>query len=71
MHDDIPKITLKAARVNACLDQKTAAEKLDISESTLRSYENGTTFPDIITVRKMEDVYQYPSSHIIFGNNHG
>lgn len=41
----MPKITLKAARVNAGLTQKEAAEKLNISVSTLKNWESGKTFP--------------------------
>lgn len=39
------KITLKAARVNAKLSQAQAAEKLGVSEVTIRNWEKGVTFP--------------------------
>lgn len=39
------KISLKAARVNACLSQKEAAKCLKISNKTLHSWENGETSP--------------------------
>ena len=35
----VPKITLKAARVNAGLTQKEAAKKIGISYQTLSDYE--------------------------------
>ena len=41
----MPKIKLNAARVNAGLTQKEAAEKLGISVSTLKNWESGKTFP--------------------------
>lgn len=39
------KMTLKAARVNVGLDQKTAAKKLKVSNKTLGNWENGTSIP--------------------------
>ena len=42
----MPKITLKAARVNAGLSQGEAARCLNISVSTLRNWEAGKTFPN-------------------------
>jgi transcriptional regulator with XRE-family HTH domain len=41
------KITLKAARVNAGLTQKQAAEALGISNSTLVKWENGKAAPRV------------------------
>lgn len=39
------KITLEAARVNAGLSQKTAAQMLSISNTTLGKWEKGESFP--------------------------
>lgn len=39
------KISLRAARVNKGLLQKEAAKCLKVSNKTLSSWENGTTFP--------------------------
>lgn len=46
------KFSLKAARVNAHLTQKAAAEAIGISNKTLSSWENGFTAPtaDVIPV---------------------
>lgn len=71
MLDEMPKIKLKAVRVNAGLDQKKAANLLGISVSTLQSYESGNTYPDIVVVQKMEKVYHFPWTHIIFDKNNG
>lgn len=60
------KITLKAARVNAGLSQSEAAEKLGISMSTMNNYEKGATFPDVPTIKKMEEVYGVGYDDIIF-----
>ena len=51
------KITLAAARVNAGLSQKTAAERIGVSTATLRNYECGKTSPGWDTVKKIEQTY--------------
>lgn len=51
------KISLKAARVNAGLSQKEAANKLGISNKTLCSWENGKTFPDQPMIEKICVLY--------------
>ena len=51
------KISLKAARVNAGLSQKAAAKRLEISNSTLCSWENGNTFPDQPMIEKICELY--------------
>lgn len=59
-------MTLKAARVNAGLTQKTAAKMLNISEATLINYEAGKSFPDVRTIKRIEEVYKIPYQRIIF-----
>lgn len=51
------KISLKAARVNAVLSQKEAAQILGISNKTLCSWENCKTFPDQPMIEKICDLY--------------
>lgn len=58
-------ITLKAARVNVGLTQNEAAQKLGIATDTLRMYENGKTFPDVPTIKKIENLY-----HVSFNDIH-
>lgn len=53
----MPKITLKAARVNAGLSQEEAAKKIGIATSTLRNWEAGKTFPNQPKIEKMCEVY--------------
>ena len=53
----MPKITLKAARVNAHLTQTQAAKGLDISISTLKNWEAGKTFPNQPQIEKMCKLY--------------
>ena len=59
-------ITLKAARVNAGLDQKTAAAKLNITPETLSSWERAKRFPTVIQISKIEELYGIKYSDINF-----
>ena len=59
-------ITLKAARVNIGLNQKEAAEALGISKATIQHYESGDSYPDIIVLKKIEDLYHIPYANINF-----
>ena len=62
------QITLKAARINAGLTLKEASERLDINMSTLRSWEDLTTFPNAKQIKKIEEVYNMPYDNIKFFN---
>lgn len=63
---EMPKISLKAARVNANLSQHQAADALGINVSTLQNYETGKTIPDWTMVKEIERVYQFPADFILF-----
>lgn len=62
----MPKITLKAARVNAGLTQKEAAKKLGIAYQTLSQYESdaGAVRQDML--KKMSELYDIPVEFIFF-----
>ena len=60
------KFSLAAARVNAGLSQKEAADKLQISNKTLCSYENYQTYPGADMVQKICDLYGIPYDQINF-----
>lgn len=51
------RISLRAARVNAGLSQKAAAELLRIGTSTLQGYENGRSIPRWDIIQRMQEVY--------------
>lgn len=53
----MPKITLKAARVNAGLTQVEAAKKIGVSLSTLKNWEAGNTFPKQPQIEAMCEIY--------------
>ena len=63
----MPKITMKAARVNAGLTQAEAASKIGIAQSTLKNWENGTTCPKSPYFMKLCEVYNVPCDSIFFG----
>lgn len=60
------KITLAAARVNAGLSQKQAAELLGVSNKTLCKWEIGTAFPTTEKVALICEVYGCPIDVLIF-----
>lgn len=66
---EYPKITLKAARVNAGLSQKEAADMLNISKETLSNYEKGTYSPSWDMVHRIGELYRFPVDFIFFGKD--
>lgn len=48
---------LREARVVAGLTQESAAEKMNVSRQTISNWETERTYPDIISVIKMSDIY--------------
>lgn len=59
-------ISLKAARVNAGLNQQEAAKAVNISRATLNNYENNKTIPDIKTAKRLAALYKMPIDSISF-----
>lgn len=62
----MPKFTLKSARVNAGMTQKEVADKLGIAVSTLKNWENGTTFPKQPMIEALCELYKVPYDYIDF-----
>lgn len=60
------KLTLKAARVNVGLDQKTAAKKLKVSNKTLGNWENGITAPAANKIDSICNLYKIEYDDLIF-----
>ena len=56
---------IKAARKNSGLTQEQAAEALDVSRQTLSNWENGKTYPDIISVITMSDLYSVSLDYLL------
>ena len=63
---DYPKITPKAARVNAGLTQTVAAQLLNINVSTLQNYESGATVPPWNVVDEMSRIYKIGTDFLNF-----
>ncbi len=63
------KISLAAARVNAGMTQKEAAQKLGISNRTLISWERGESYPSVIQADKIYMLYDRPKDSIFFSKN--
>lgn len=51
------QLTLRAIRVNLGLSLEVASTKIGISKDTLSNYERGDTFPDVLVLQSMEEVY--------------
>ncbi|MBD9927480.1 helix-turn-helix transcriptional regulator [Enterococcus faecalis] len=60
------KVTLRALRVTKNLTQKEAAEKVGVSTETWANYEKFKTFPDVLTIKKIESVFNVNYEDIIF-----
>lgn len=58
------QISLKAARVNAGLTQKEAAQEIGVDVSTIFSWENGKTSPKATHLEALCKLYHMPVDHI-------
>ena len=63
------KLTLKALRINRGYTQEKAASLIGISVDTLANYEQGSTYPDIPILKKIEEVYETKYDNINFFYN--
>lgn len=61
------QISLAAARQNAGLNQKEAAEALNVNQTTLLKWEKHVTEPKISQARKLSELYRIPLENIFFG----
>lgn len=59
------KDKLKQIRINNHQTQKEIATKLKISRSTYNNYEQGVAEPDILTLKKIADIYHTTVDNII------
>ena len=56
---------VKSARINANLTQEQVADFLNVSRQTISNWENGKTYPDIVSVVKMSDLYNISLDHLL------
>ena len=62
----MPKITLKAARVNAGLTQQKAAAKLGVNKKTVGSWEKGRSLPQPTMIDKICELYGIEYDNIVW-----
>lgn len=60
------QVTLKAARINAGLTQRDAARKIGITVDTLGNWERGKSFPTVVQLPIIEQIYTVKYDDIIF-----
>lgn len=58
-------VKIKNARIKAGLTQEQSAEGLGVSRQTISNWENEKTYPDIISVIKMSDLYNISLDHLL------
>ena len=56
---------IQRARLEAKLTQEQVAEALGVSRQTISNWENEKTYPDIISVIKMSDLYAVSLDHLL------
>ena len=59
---------LKNARIEAGLTQEKAAEKIDVSSQTISNWENEKSYPDIISVIALSDLYSVSLDALLKGD---
>ncbi len=60
---------IKKSRVEANMTQEQAAEALGISRQTISNWENEKTYPDIISVLRMSDLYNVSLDYLLKGES--
>ncbi len=60
-------IKIKNARTQAKLTQEDVAEALGVSRQTISNWENEKSYPDIISVLKMSDLYSVSLDYLLKG----
>ncbi|MCM1188796.1 MAG: helix-turn-helix domain-containing protein [bacterium] len=58
-------IKLKRARKEKGITQEQAAEALGVSRQTVSNWENNKSYPDIVSVIKMSDLYSVSLDHLL------
>ena len=59
---------LKEARMESKLTQEQVAEKLFVSRQTISNWENEKSYPDIISVIKLSDLYSISLDELLKGD---
>lgn len=59
---------LKNARIEAGVTQEKAAEKINVSRQTISNWENEKSYPDIISVIALSDLYSVSLDELLKGD---
>ena len=59
---------LKKARIKAGFTQEKAAEEIDVSRQTISNWENEKSYPDIISVIALSDLYSISLDELLKGD---
>ena len=59
---------LKNARIEAGFTQEKAADKIDVSRQTISNWENEKSYPDIISVIALSDLYSVSLDELLKGD---
>jgi len=62
--NEMPRISLESARVNAKLTQKKLAEILGVTQQTVNNWENGRSEPTLSQLRKISELSGIPMDFI-------
>lgn len=60
---------LKDARIGSGLTQESVAEKINVSRQTISNWENEKSYPDIISVIKLSDLYSISLDNLLKGDS--
>lgn len=59
---------LKKARVDSKLTQEKVAEEIQVSRQTISNWENERSYPDIISIIKLSDLYNISLDELLKGD---
>ena len=60
---------LKKARVQSGYTQEEVAEQLQVTRQTISNWENAKSYPDIISVISLSEVYQISLDELLKGDD--
>ena len=60
---------IKTARIKVELTQEHVADELQVSRQTISNWENAKTYPDIISIIKLSDLYQISLDELLKGDD--
>mgnify|MGYP003286301775 CR=1 FL=1 len=59
---------LREARIRCALTQEKVADELQVSRQTISNWENEKSFPDIVSVIKLSDLYKISLDELLKGD---